>query len=162
MPALVFWWFGAAIELFGKTIPAIRFAGFMWLVLSAYLLYRAAFLITDSRLGGAFAAAMLIVAGSAYSLNVSSEHLALLPMTGSILVLSTRPAVALVFLGGILLGFACMFRLNLVYLCFVIGAFLCVHRSTSWETFLNGALKRGAWFSSGIWRPLAELSALSL
>jgi 4-amino-4-deoxy-L-arabinose transferase-like glycosyltransferase len=154
-PAFLFWWFGGAIALFGKTIPAVRFAGFMWLLLSAYLLYRAAFLITDSRLGGAFAAAMLIVAGSAYSLNVSSEHLALLPMTGSILVLlNNSRRMPAIFLGSILLGFACMFRLNLVYLCFVIGAYLCVHRSTSWETFLNGALKRGALFSFGILTPL--------
>src|SRR5215813_7624215 len=53
-PAFVFWWFGAAIELFGKTIPGIRLTGFIWLVLSAYLLYRAALSITHSRLGGAF------------------------------------------------------------------------------------------------------------
>jgi 4-amino-4-deoxy-L-arabinose transferase-like glycosyltransferase len=79
-PAFVFWWFGAAIELFGKSIPAVRLAGFMWLVLSAYLSYMAAFSITQSRLGGVYAATMLIVASSAYSLNVSTEHLAVLPM----------------------------------------------------------------------------------
>ena len=86
-PAFVFWWFGAAIELFGKTIPALRLAGFIWLVLAAYLWYRAALSITQSRLGGVFAAAMLIVASSAYSLHVSTEILALLPMAGAILVL---------------------------------------------------------------------------
>jgi 4-amino-4-deoxy-L-arabinose transferase-like glycosyltransferase len=42
-PPFVFWWFGAAIELFGHSIPAVRFAGFLWLVLSAYLLFQAAF-----------------------------------------------------------------------------------------------------------------------
>jgi 4-amino-4-deoxy-L-arabinose transferase-like glycosyltransferase len=155
MPSLVFWWFGAAIELFGKTIPAIRFAGFMWLVLSAYLLYRATFSITHSRLGGVFGAAMLIVAISAYALHVSTEHLAVLPMTGAILVLcNAGQRLRSVLLGGILLGLACMFRLNLVYLCFVVGIFLCIPtRRTSWETFLHGALRKGAWFSVGLLAP---------
>src|SRR5262245_56971596 len=63
-PALVFWWFGAAIELFGKTIPAVRIAGLMWLVLAAYFLYKAALSMTRSKIGGAFAAAMLVVLSS--------------------------------------------------------------------------------------------------
>src|SRR6516162_8782306 len=66
-PAFVFWWFGAVIELFGKTIPAIRFAGFIWIVLSAYVLYTTAFFVTRSRLGSVFAASLLIVASSTYA-----------------------------------------------------------------------------------------------
>jgi hypothetical protein len=154
-PAFVFWWFGAAIELFGKSIPAVRLAGFMWLVLSAYLSYMAAFSITQSRLGGVYAATMLIVASSAYSLNVSTEHLAVLPMAGAILVLRDGGRqLRSVFLGGVLLGLACMFRLNLVYLCFVVGVFLCIQAPrASWEVFLYGGLKRGVWFSVGMLAP---------
>jgi 4-amino-4-deoxy-L-arabinose transferase-like glycosyltransferase len=154
-PAFVFWWFGGAIELFGKTIPAVRFAGFMWLVLSAYILYKSAFSITRSRLGGVFAAAMFIVAGSAYSLNVSTEHLAVLPMAGAILVLcNSGRHLRSVFLGGLLLGLACMFRLNLVYLCLVVGAFVCTEmQRTSWEAFLYGSLKKGVCFSVGVLAP---------
>jgi 4-amino-4-deoxy-L-arabinose transferase-like glycosyltransferase len=155
-PAFVHWWFGGAIELFGKTIPAVRSAGFMWLLLSAYLLYRAAFFITNNRLGSVFAAAMLIVASSTYALHVSTEHLALLPMAGAILVLCNGGRrLRAVFLGGILLGFACMFRLNLVYLCFVVGAFICAEtQRTSWKDFLHGALKKGVWFSVGVLVPV--------
>jgi hypothetical protein len=144
------------IELFGKSIPAIRLAGFAWLLLSAYLLYRAALFITHSRLGGVFAAVMLIVAGSAYSLYVSTELLAILPMAGAILVLcNDGRQLRSVFFGGLLLGLACMFRLNLAYLCFVIGAFLCIEtHQTSWKTFLHGALKNGVWFSVGVLAPV--------
>src|SRR5262249_25109868 len=143
-PALVFWWFGAAVELFGKTIPMLRVAGFIWLVLAAYLLYRSALSISQSRLGGLFGA-MLIVASSVYSLHVSTEILAVLPMAAAILVLQhDRQQLPSVFLAGILLGIACMFRLNLVYLCFVVGAFVCTEtQRTSWKAFLHAALKKG-------------------
>jgi 4-amino-4-deoxy-L-arabinose transferase-like glycosyltransferase len=154
-PPFLFWWFGAAIELFGKTIPAVRFAGFLWLVLSAYLLYWAAFSITRNRLGGLFAAGMFIVASSAYALNVSTEHLALLPMTGALLVLlDGGRQLRSVFLGGLLLGLACMFRLNLVYLCLITGLFLCSQGPyASLKSFLYRALKKGAWFSVGVLLP---------
>jgi hypothetical protein len=151
----VFWWFGAAIELFGKTILALRIAGFMWLVLAAYVLYRSALSITQSRFGGVFAGAMLIVASSAYSLYVSTENLAVLPMAGAILVLQDDGRqLRSIFLAGILLGIACMFRLNLIYLCFVVGIFLSIQAPRgTWEAFFYGALKRGVCFSVGILAP---------
>jgi 4-amino-4-deoxy-L-arabinose transferase-like glycosyltransferase len=154
-PPFVFWWFAGAIELFGKTIPGIRFAGFMWLLLSAYLLYIAALLMSGSRLGGVLAAAVFIVAVSAHALHVSTEHLAVLPMAGAILVLcNSGRCLRSVFLGGLLLGLACMFRLNLVYLCAVVGTFLCTETErTSWKLFLNGAVKKGLWFSVGVLVP---------
>ena len=155
-PAFVFWWFGAVIELFGKTIPAIRFAGFIWIVLSAYVLYTTAFFVTRSRLGSVFAASLLIVASSTYAQHVSAEHLALLPMAGALLVLCRGGrSLRAVFLSGILLGFACMFRLNLVYLCFVVGIFVCAETERkSWKLFFYGSLKKGVWFSAGVLAPV--------
>ncbi len=154
-PPFVYWWFGAAIELFGKSIPAVRLAGLIWLALSAYVLYRAALSITESGLGSIFGAAMLIVASSAYSQYVSTEHLAVLPMVGSILVLQGgAQQLRSIFLAGVLLGFACMFRLNLIFLCFGVGLFLCILTPRgSWEAFLSGILKRGASFSVGLLTP---------
>src|SRR5262249_45417273 len=98
-PPFVFWWFSAGISLFGRSIPAIRFAGFIWLVLSAYLLYRAAFLATFTRLGAVFAAVIFVVASSIYSEHVSTELLALLPLTGAILMLSGQLTQRAIFLG---------------------------------------------------------------
>jgi hypothetical protein len=90
-----------------------------------------------------------------YSRHIPTEHLAVLPMAGAILVLHDGGRRSRsVFLGGILLGLACMFRLYLVYLCFVVGVFLCIRApSASWEVFLYGGLKRGAWFSVGMLAP---------
>jgi hypothetical protein len=160
-PPVVFWWFGAAIELFGKTIPAVRCAGFIWLALSAYLLYRAALSLSESRLGAALSAAMLIVASSAYSPYVSTELLAVLPMSGAILLLQhSGQHLRLVFLTGILLGLACMFRLNLIFLCFAVGLFLCIQTPRwPWKAFLYGGLKKGVSFSVGVLTP-AVLSFL--
>jgi hypothetical protein len=156
-----YWWFGAAIELFGNTIPAVRFAGFLWLVLSAYILYRAAFLISGTRLGAFFGAAMVIAASSAFGTHVCIEHLAELPIAGAILVLfdgDRRPRS--IFLGGSLLGLACMFRLNLVYLSFCVGAFLCISSyRRPWQSFLREAVQRAALFTAGVLSP-AVLSLL--
>ena len=154
-PPLVFWWFGAVIGLFGKSIPAIRFGGFLWLVLSAYFLYRAAFLATSQRLGALFAAIILVVASSTYAEHISTEHLALLPLTGAILVLSNREMNwRSVFLGGVLLGIACLFRLNLAYLSILVGAFLCSQMPVHpWKVFLLRSTERGFWFSIGILFP---------
>jgi hypothetical protein len=154
-PALVFWWFAGVIGLFGKSIPAIRFAGLLWLVLSAYFLYRAAFLATSHRLGALFAAVIFVVASSTGAEHVSTEHLALLPLTGAMLLLSDKEmGWRSVFLGGVLLGVACLFRLNLVYLCILVGAFLCVQTPVhSWRDFLFGSTGRGLWFSVGILSP---------
>jgi hypothetical protein len=82
-------------------------------------------------------------------------------MAGAILVLCVDGRqMRSIFLGGLLLGFACMFRLNLVYLCFVVGVFICAEtRQTWWKAFLHGALKRGVWFSVGVLAP-AVLSFL--
>ncbi len=154
-PPFVYWWFGAAIELFGKSIPAVRLAGFIWLSLSGYVLYRAALSITESRLGGIFGAAMLIVVSSAYALYVSTEQLAMLPIVGAILLLQGgRQQLPSIFFAGVLLGFACMFRLNLIFLCFGVGAFLCVQAPRgSWQAFLYRALKSGSLFSVGLLTP---------
>jgi len=78
-----------------------------------------------------------------------------LPMAGAILVLCDGGRqLRSVFLGGLLLGLACMFRLNLVYLCFIVGVFLCIQGPRApWQTFLHGALKRGVWFSVGMLAP---------
>jgi hypothetical protein len=151
-PPFVFWWFGAVIELFGKSIPCIRFAGFLWLVLAAYCLYRAAFLATSHRLGALFAAMILVVGSSTYAKHVSTEHLALLPLTGAILVLGNRQmGWRSVFLGGLLMGIACLFRLNLAYLCILVGAFICSQTPRcSWKDFLFRLTERGFWFSIGI------------
>ena len=154
-PPLVFWWFGAVIGLFGKSIPAIRFGGFLWLVLSAYFLYRAAFLATSQRLGALFAAIILVVASSTYAEHISTDHLALLPLTGAILVLSNREMNwRSVFLGGVLLGIACLFRLDIAYLSILVGAFLCSQMPVHpWKVFLLRSTERGFWFSIGILFP---------
>lgn len=151
-PPLVFWWFGAAIELSGRSIPGIRFLGFLWLALSAYTLYRVALSIRSSRLGAYLAAMIVIVAGYAFALHVSTERLALLPLTGAMLVLgSQRLSRYSLFLGGFLVGAACMFRLNLGYLGIVVGAFLCFQAPySSPKAFLLGALRIGSYFSSGV------------
>src|SRR5262249_44051618 len=91
-----------------------------------------------------------------YAEHVSTEHLAELPIVGAILVLcdgNRRPRS--VFVGGSLLGLACMFRLNLVYLGLCVGAFLCISSyRRPWQSFLREALQRAAWFTTGVLTPV--------
>src|SRR5262249_7964342 len=94
----------------------------------------------------------LIAVSSVYSPYVSTELLAVLPMSGAILLLQdSRQHLRSVFLAGILLGFSCMFRLNLIFLCFAVGLFLCI-QTPRWpcKAFLYGGLKKGALFSVGV------------
>src|SRR5262249_25686137 len=80
---------------------------------------------------------------------------AVLPMSGAILLLQgSGQHLRSVFLAGILLGLACMFRLNLIFLCFAVGVFLCIQAPRgSWKDFLYGGLKRGVLFSVGVSTP---------
>jgi len=85
-PAFVFWWFGGVIELFGKTIPAASLLPSCGSSCQPISCTGQLCLLRAAGSAVVFAAGMLIVAGSSYSLNVSAEHLALLPMARAVLV----------------------------------------------------------------------------
>lgn len=161
-PPLLFVWYAAAIEIFGRSIESIRFAGTAWIVAAAYVVYRTSLSLSRSTLGAVVAAAICIVAVTAQAKNVASEHVAMLPMALAVFALrANRRGLAEILACGTMLGLAVMLRLNLAYLCVVVGAFLCLQGP--WESaraFAGTAFARGVCFSAGVLTPTL-LSALA-
>lgn len=153
-PPGLFWWFGGAISIFGKSIPSIRFACCIWLLLTSYVLYRCAFILTGNIIGSIFSALIVVVASASYALSVSSENLALLPIAAALLVMIRNPDLSIysIFWAGLFLGTSCVFRPNLFVLCLIMGLFIFIHdlRSSyvSWRL-----LQRGAVFSAAVIAP---------
>jgi 4-amino-4-deoxy-L-arabinose transferase-like glycosyltransferase len=124
-PPLVFVFFAAAIAFFGKTIFAVRFAGYLWVTAAAYLTYRAAFSLTCERIASLSAALLSLTATSLISPGVMSECIALVPLVGTlVLLLRTELKPASCVFAGLLMGTAIMLRTNLVYLAALLAFYI--------------------------------------
>jgi 4-amino-4-deoxy-L-arabinose transferase-like glycosyltransferase len=127
-PPLVFVFFAAAITLFGKTIFAVRFAGYLWLTAAAYLIYKSAYTLTSERRASIAAALLLITETSLMSPSVMSEILALLPLVSALfLLLRSGVTTMTCFFAGVLIGISVMFRTNLAYLAVLLGIYLILY-----------------------------------
>jgi 4-amino-4-deoxy-L-arabinose transferase-like glycosyltransferase len=124
-PPLVYAFFAAAIRLLGKTIVAVRFAGYLWVTAAAYLAYRTAYALTSERRASIAAAVLFITATSILSPEVMGETLALVPLIGALLaLLTTERTMATCLSTGVLIGTAAMFRTNLAYLAVLVGLWI--------------------------------------
>jgi len=127
-PPLVYMFFAAAISLLGKTIVAVRLAGYLWVTAAAYLTYRTAYALTSERRASIAAAVLFITATSLISPEVMAETLALVPLIGALLVLlTTERTMATCLSGGVLIGTAAMFRTNLAYLAVLVGLWIVLY-----------------------------------
>lgn len=117
-PPLLFGFFAALISIFGKTIPAVRLGGTLWLIAAAWLVHLLGEKIRNRRTG--LIAALLLVLYTTLSIDggsTTSEMIALLPLSGAaLLTLKNELDKRDFFLIGLLISTACMFRLNLAYL----------------------------------------------
>ena len=127
-PPLVYAFFAAAISLFGKTIVAVRFAGYLWVTAAAYLTYRSAYALTSERRASVAVAVLFITATSLLSPEVMTESLALVPLIGALLLLLTiERTVATCLFAGVLMGTGAMFRQNLAYLAVLVGLYIVLY-----------------------------------
>jgi hypothetical protein len=129
-PPLAFVFYSAAIALFGKSIVAVRFAGFLWVVLFSWLLYRCCITASRDRIASAAAAAVGVTAASLWSPAVMTEIVCLVPLSGALLVsLRSHPTVMSAFVVGALLAISAMVRMNLVFVAILVGAQMVLDRS---------------------------------
>lgn len=116
--------FALFITVFGKSIISIRVAGAVCVALSAWLTYLIGKKIKSTEVG--FVAATLTIS-SLSALNfrhfaTMSEHVALIPLLGAMLLLIQKPAPSRrLFWIGLLLSAATMIRLNLAYAALGVG-----------------------------------------
>jgi 4-amino-4-deoxy-L-arabinose transferase-like glycosyltransferase len=122
-PPLAFAFFGLVIALFGKTLVAIRLAGAICVVVTAFLVYLIASRLSNRRVG--------LVAGILTVTTVSllpsgqatmTEHVALVPLTAALwLLIRKEPSVRTYFVAGVLLSVATLVRLNMAYVAILVG-----------------------------------------
>ena len=146
-PPLAFALFAGAIALFGKTIID-RFGGYLCVVLTSYLVYRASYLITRNTVPAVVAALVSTTVISLFEPELMAEILCLVPLSAALLLLSTddiKPVRAL--LVGLLIGIAVMVRTNLAVLALAAGAFIAFHPPAS---PISRSFTRGFAFATGV------------
>jgi hypothetical protein len=124
-PPLAFVAFAGAIELLGRSVAAIRFVGYLCVVLTSYLVYRTCVLIAQDRLSAALAALVAAAMMSVLEPALMTELLCAPLLAAALLVLcSWHGSLPRAFLVGLLIGIAVMIRTNLAVLALALGGYL--------------------------------------
>ena len=124
-PPLAYVAFAGAIELLGRSVAAIRFVGYLGVVLTSYLVYRACVLIAPDRLSALMAALVAAAMMSVLAPALMTE-LICVPLLAAALLLLCRSDISLArtFIVGVLIGIAVMIRMNLAVLGLAVGLFV--------------------------------------
>jgi Dolichyl-phosphate-mannose-protein mannosyltransferase len=121
-PPLAFVAFAGAIKLLGRTVAALRFGGYLCVVLTSYLVYRAACVIAQEKLSALVAALVAAAMMSLLEPALMTELLCVVPLSAALLLLfRERRELARIFLVGVLIGIAVMIRTNLAVLALAVG-----------------------------------------
>jgi len=124
-PPLTFAFFAVIISVFGKSFVAIRFAGVLLVVITAYFTYKITFNIISKKasiLVSVFCIFLLSLFGSLQ--GVMSEHICIAFFVPALYLLQTKRSAAYIFLAGILMGVTVMAKLNMAFPILFIGLFL--------------------------------------
>jgi hypothetical protein len=124
-PPLAYVAFAGAIELLGRSVAAIRFVGYLCVVLTSYLVYRACLLTAQERLSAFVAALVAAAVMSVLAPALMTELLCVPVLSAALLLLCSRPgSLPRTFLVGLLIGTALMIRTNLAVLGLAVGLFV--------------------------------------
>ena len=125
-PPLAFGVFALPIALFGKSLAAIRVLGLLCVAASALMVHRIGSRVGGSRIGLVAALLLVFTVGAIPDgQQVMTEHLAIVPLTAALWVAIGKNQTAASFWWiGLLLGFACLLRLNLAYAALLVGPVL--------------------------------------
>ncbi|HDZ05248.1 hypothetical protein LCGC14_0068890 [marine sediment metagenome] len=124
-PPLTFAFFAAIISVFGKSFIAIRFAGVLLVIITAYFTYKIALTIISKKasvLVGLFCIFLLSLFGSLQ--GVMSEHICIAFFVPALYILQTKKTAGYLFLAGLLMGATVMVKLNMAFPILFIGLFL--------------------------------------
>ncbi len=147
-PPLIFVSFALFIKLFGKSVIAVRVGGAVCVLLSAVLTYyigRKAF----GRFSAALAGATFILVASLLHRGQATltEHIALVPLLGGVLILLSRSfSLRLMLALGALISAAALVRLNLAYVAVLVGGIVVFHPS---HEYIPARIMAGAAYAAG-------------
>jgi hypothetical protein len=121
-PPLAFAAFAGAIKVLGGTVAALRFGGYLCVVLTSYLVYRASYVIAQEKLSALVAALVAAAMMSLLEPALMTELLCVVPLSAALLLLfRERSELPRIFLIGVLIGIAVMIRTNLAVLALAVG-----------------------------------------
>jgi hypothetical protein len=124
-PPLAFVAFAGAIQLLGRTVAALRFGGYLCVILTSYLVYRTSYLIAQNKLSALVAALVSAAMMSMLEPALMTELLCVGPLSAALLLLfSYHSKLSETFLIGILIGVAVMLRTNLAVVALAVGGFV--------------------------------------
>jgi Dolichyl-phosphate-mannose-protein mannosyltransferase len=124
-PPLAFVAFAGAIELLGRTVAALRFVGYLCVVLTSYLVYRTSWLIAQDKLSACVAALVSAAMMSVLEPALMTELLCAPLLAAALLVLcSWHGSLPRAFLVGLMIGIAVMIRTNLAVLALALGGYV--------------------------------------
>ena len=124
-PPLTFAFFAAIISVFGKNFIAIRLAGVILVVVTAYFTYKITLSLLSKKASivvGVFCIVLLSLFGSLQ--GVMSEHICIAFFIPALYLLHAKKYSAYVLLAGVLMGATVMVKLNMAFPIFFIGLFL--------------------------------------
>ena len=147
-PPLAFVAFAGAIQLLGSTVAALRFGGYLCVILTSYLVYRASYFIAQDMLSACVAALVSASMMSMLEPALMTELLCVVPLSAALLLLfSCHSKLPLTFVVGILIGIAVMVRTNLAVLALAVGG-LAISRPPLVQ--LSRLVTRGFAYTSGV------------
>jgi Dolichyl-phosphate-mannose-protein mannosyltransferase len=124
-PPLAFVAFAGAIKLLGRTVASLRFGGYLCVVLTSYLVYRAAYVIAQEKLSAIVAALVAAAMMSMLEPALMTELLCVVPLSAALLLLFRESReLPRIFLVGVLIGIAVMIRTNLAVLALAVSGFV--------------------------------------
>ncbi|APQ17078.1 ArnT family glycosyltransferase [Maribacter hydrothermalis] len=124
-PPLTFAFFAAIISVFGKSFIAIRLAGVILVVITAYFTYKITLSLLSKKASivvGVFCIILLSLFGSLQ--GVMSEHICIAFFIPALYLLHAKKSSGFIFLAGVLMGTTVMVKLNMAFPIFFIGLFL--------------------------------------
>ncbi len=140
-PPIVFYFFAAIIQLFGKSLFAIRFSGVVVITLTSFFVSLIGKDIKTSRFGFYCGLGYIILSSLFGDMQgVMTEHLAMVfCVAGFYFFLRYREHLWGLFLSSALMGTSFMFRMNLVYPAVILfAAYLFTARLSLFHFFRNG------------------------
>jgi 4-amino-4-deoxy-L-arabinose transferase-like glycosyltransferase len=141
-PPLAFFAYASFILVFGKTIAAVRLAGWLCTSLIAIMVYGIG--KTFASRTSCFFGAILSLFGISFVAGGSAtltEHIALVPLMAAFSILAIRPNFNYwhIFLVGLLMNTASLVRLNLAYPTLFLGIYLTLRYFPNWKKMISSS-----------------------
>ncbi len=124
-PPLTFLFFASIIQIFGKSLFAIRFFGTILVIISSFFTYKIGVHITTKKIAFWSATGSIVLQSLFGSLQgVMSEHITMAFFMPALYLLIRYKTISTVFISGILMGISVMVKLNMAYAILFLGIYL--------------------------------------